>query len=49
MEREAIFVKKMGDYLLDTHRLFIMTHDFKSYKGLDKGFKSHNIIKHSKK
>lgn len=27
----------------------IMTDDFKSYKGLDKYFKSHNIIQHSKK
>ena len=27
----------------------IMTDDFKSYKGLDKEFKSHDIIKHSKK
>lgn len=27
----------------------IMTDDFKSYKGLDKEYKSHNIIKHSKK
>lgn len=27
----------------------IMTDDFKSYKGLDKEFKKHNIIKHSKR
>ena len=27
----------------------IMVDDFKSYKGLDKDFKSHNIIQHSKK
>lgn len=26
----------------------LMTDDFKSYKGLDKEFKSHDIIKHSK-
>jgi len=25
----------------------LMTDDFKSYKGLDKEFKSHDIIKHS--